>query len=481
MKFPQDLLWGGASADFQYEGGFNEGKRGLITHDFVTDGSLEKPRMMTYCMKDGTKGETPVRTSMPEGAVGYIDPEKYYPSHKAADFYHRYKEDLALYGEMGLTTIRFSICWTRIFPTGEEEQPNEEGLQFYEDVVDECITQGMTPLITICHDEIPVHLANTYNGWENRYVIECYLKLCKALFERLQGKVKYWLTFNEINVLMGYSHLGINSCEPQPTYQAYHHLFVASALATKMAKEYMPDCMVGCMYASSPSYPATCKPEDVWAQMCQRRNVFYFSDVMLRGYYPCYAKHMLEEKGVNLQIAKDDYKILQEGTLDFYSFSCYRSNTVSKDSVIRYGLSFDQNPYLASSPWGWPIDPSSLRYLVNEVYDRYQKPIFIVENGLGDIDEVDENGYVDDENRIVYLKNHFNEIKKAVEIDNIPIIGYTMWGGIDLVSLSTGEMKKRYGWVYVDMDDKGNGSLNRVPKKSFYWMKEFMKTNGKNL
>ena len=481
MRFPEDLLWGGASADFQYEGGLKEGSRGLITHDVVTDGSLHRPRMMTYIMPDGTIGETPMRTSFPKGAKGYIDPNRYYPSHKAVDFYHHYKEDIALYGEMGLNTIRLSICWTRIFPTGEEELPNEEGLAFYEDVIDECINHGMTPLVTICHDELPIALADKYDGWASRYVIDCYLKLCKALFERFKGKVKYWLTFNEINVLMGYSHLGTNSCDDQTTYQAYHHLFIASALATKIAKEYMPDCMVGCMYASSPSYPATCHPEDVWAWVGQRRNVFYFSDIMIRGYYPSYSKHLLEEKGVTIHMEAGDEEILREGTLDFYSFSCYRSNTVGRNSEIKYGLSFDQNPYLESSPWGWPIDPTSLRYLLNEVYDRYQKPVFIVENGLGDIDETDENHYVEDDNRIQYLKDHFKEIKKAVEIDNVPVIGYTMWGGVDLVSLSTGEMKKRYGWIYVDMDDKGNGTLKRYPKKSFYWMKDFMKTKGKNL
>lgn len=482
MKFPEDLLWGGASADFQYEGGFNEGGRGMITSDFVTDGSLEKPRMITYKCKDGAIGETPMRTSMPDGAIGYLDPTKYYPSHQAVDFYHRYKEDIALYAKMGMTTMRFSICWGRIFPTGVEETPNEEGLKFYENVVDECLKYGIEPLITICHDEIPVYLADHYGGWINRKVIDCYLKLCKTLFKRLGSKVKYWLTFNEINALQGYSHLGTTSADDQTTLQAVHHLFVASAKAKIMAKEMMPSSMIGTMYASSPSYPATCHPDDVWAYVTQRRNVFYFSDVMLRGYYPSYADAYLKARDVTLHFEEGDEEILKEGVLDFYSFSCYRSSTVSKDTkMVHSGMSFDQNPYLESSPWGWPIDPMSLRYLLNEVYDRYQKPIFIVENGLGDIDEIDANMYVDDQKRIQYLNDHFKEIQKAVEIDKIPVIGYTMWGGVDLVSLSTGEMAKRYGWIYVDMDDKGHGTKNRYCKASFYWMKEFLESKGKNL
>lgn len=482
MKFPQDLLWGGASADFQYEGGFNEGNRGVLTHDFVTDGSLKKPRLMTYRLPDGTVGSTPVRCDLPDGAVGYFDENQYYPSHQAVDFYHHYKEDIALYGEMGLTTMRFSICWSRIFPTGIEEEPNEEGLQFYDDVINECLKNHMEPLVTICHDEIPAYLANHYDGWSNRFVIDCYVKYCKVLFERYKGKVKYWLTFNEINVLQGYSMLGTNKADYQTTYQAAHHMFLASAKATKLAHEMMDDCMIGTMYASSPAYPATCKPEDVWACMQQRRRVFYFADVMLRGYYPSYSQYLYQELGIQLKVEEGDAEILREGTLDYYAFSCYRSSVVGADTQLNTaGLSFQQNPYLESSPWGWPIDPKSLRILLNEVYDRYQKPIFIVENGLGDIDVVGEDHYVDDQKRIQYLKDHFAEIKKAVEIDHVPVIGYTMWGGVDLVSLSTGEMAKRYGWIYVDMDDKGNGTKKRYRKASFYWMKEFMETQGKNL
>jgi 6-phospho-beta-glucosidase len=481
MRFPQDMLWGSASADFQYEGGFGEGGRGLITHDFVTDGSREHPRMMTYVLPDGTYGETPMRTSIPEGAKPCVTPGHYYPSHQAVDFYHRYKEDIALLAEMGLNCMRFSICWSRIFPTGDEVQPNEEGLQFYENVVDECLAHGIQPLITICHDELPAYLAEKYEGWLNRHTIDCYVKLCKALFERLGSKVKYWIMFNEVNVLEGYSHLGVHSTEAAVTYQCFHHIFIASAKAVELGRSMMPEAIFGTMYALSPVYPLTCKPEDVWAQMELRRRSLFFPDVMVRGYYPSYQKHFFEENNVHIRMEDGDEELLKKNTLDFVSFSCYRSTTVNVNSKIRHCMSMDQNPYLESTPWGWPIDPQSIRYLCNELWDRYQKPLMIVENGMGTIDQADENCYVDDQDRIRYLKDHFREIKKAVEIDQVPVLAYTMWGGIDLVSLSTGEMKKRYGWIYVDMDDKGNGSKERYRKASFTWMKEFMESGGKNL
>ena len=482
MKFPEDLLWGSASADFQYEGGFNEGGRGLLTCDFVTDGSLHEPRKMTYKTKDGTIGIAPMRSSIPQDAIGYIDPNQYYPSHAAVDFYHRYQEDIELLAKMGMTTMRFSICWSRIFPTGEELEPNQAGIDFYAKVIDECLKWKIEPLVTICHDEIPVVLADKYDGWSSRVVIDCYLRLCEVLFENFGSKVKYWLTFNEVNALSGYSHLGVRNVDDQTTLQAIHHVFVASAKAQILAKKMMPDAQLGAMYASSPTYPATCKPEDVMAWVEQRRNLFYFSDVMVRGYYPGYAKSYLDARGVTLAIAEGDAQILKDGALDFYAFSCYRSSIVGKDTKLgHYGMSFEANPYVKQSTWGWGIDPMSVRFVLNEVYERYQKPLFIVENGLGEIDKIDENHNVADTYRIDYLKDHFQEIKKAVEIDGIPVIGYTMWGGIDLVSLSTGEMKKRYGFVYVDMDDKGHGTKNRYLKASYYWMQEFLKTNGENL
>lgn len=482
MRFPKDLLWGSASADFQYEGGFGEGGRGILTQDFVTDGNVNTPRMVTYQLPDGTTGETPVRTSMPQGAVGTFKGEKYYPSHRAVDFYHHYKEDIKYLADMGLTCMRFSICWTRIFPLGIEDTPNEEGLRFYEAVVDECLKYKIEPLITICHDELPAYLAEHCQGWLSRSTIDCYLKLCKALFERLGKKVKYWLTFNEINILNGYSHLGTVECTEPVTYQCAHHMFIASAKAVQLGHKMMPQAMFGAMYAASPVYARTCKPEDVFSQMTVRRRTLFYVDVMARGEYPTWQADYFKEHGVKLVMEPGDEEVLREGVIDYISFSMYRSTTCTPDSQLKLNvLAFDPNPYLETTPWGWSIDPIALRYVLNEFWDRYQLPLFIVENGLGMEDIPDENYYVEDDYRIDYLKKHFTAIRDAVEKDGIPVLGYTMWGGIDLVSLGTGEMKKRYGWIYVDMDDKGRGSLKRYPKKSFYWMKEFIKSEGANL
>lgn len=473
MKFPKEFLWGGASADFQYEGGFNEDGRGIITHDYVTDGSVKQARQMTYILPNGETGSVPVKTDLPDGAVGYFDPNQYYPSHQAVDFYHRYKEDIALYAELGFNVLRFSITWTRIYPTGVEAEPNQKGIEFYRNVIDELLKVNIQPLITICHDEIPAYLANEFDGWSSRKTIDAYLKLCKTLFEEFGDKVKYWLTFNELNVLKGYSMLGTKKTDVQTTYQAHHHLFVASSKAIEMGHKMMPEAQFGAMFAMSPVYPLTCKPEDVFAQMTARRRTLFFSDVMARGKYPNYQKEFFKQHNVTIKMEPGDREVLKANTLDFVSFSCYRSTTVSTESKYDV-LVMDPNPYLPKTPWGWSVDPLSIRYVCNEVYDRYQKPVFVVENGMGEIDQIDEKHYVEDDYRIQYLQDHFEQLEKAINEDGVPVLGYTMWGAIDLVSLSTGEMKKRYGFVLVDMDDKGNGTKDRFKKKSFAWMKNFL-------
>lgn len=486
LSFPENFLWGGGLADFQAEGGYEESGRGLTTLDFVTSGDQDHPRRITYEMPDGSRHVQPARgLPLPNGACGYLDPDYYYPSLHGVDFAHHYKEDIKLLAEMGSTVFRFSICWTRIFPTGVEDEPLEAGLAFYEGIIDECLKYGIEPFVTICHDEIPAYLADTWQGWLDRRTINCYLKLCRALFERFSGKVKYWLTFNEINSLNGYIALGCTRYDDYSRFVGAHHMFLASALAVKLGHELCPGAMFGAMYASSPCYPRTCKPEDVFMQMQTRRRTWYFADVMMRGYYPSYAQTILEEKGVEIPWQEGDEEILANGALDFYAFSCYRSTTVNVDTEFPIKgldiMSMDTNPYLPTTNWGWPLDPMSLRYLMNEVWDRYQKPVWIAENGLGEIDQPDGNGYVKDDYRIDYLKQHFKEIRKTICLDHVQVLGYTMWGCIDLVSLGTGEMKKRYGWIYVDMDDYGNGSKRRIPKKSYYWMKEFLASGGETL
>lgn len=480
MKFPKGFLWGGASADSQYEGGFGEGGRGIVTNDFVTNGSHTSPRQVTWKMPDGTVGSSDYKTEIPVGARGYFKADAYYPSHRAVDFYHRYKEDIALVKEMNFNVYRFSICWARIFPTGMETEPNEEGLAFYEDIINDLVSKKIEPLVTICHDQIPAYLADEFDGWSSRITMECYLRLCRVLFERFKGKVKYWLTFNELNLCKGYGMIGIHSCDPQTHYNAIHNCFVASAYAVKMGKEIMgEDVMFGNMYAMSMPYPLTCKPDDVLkTQEIRRSGQFYYSDVMLKGFYPGYAKKMLEKLGVTLRMEENDEAMLKAYPLDFCGFSYYASTTVNKDTkVASNGLSADRNPYLEATPWGWTIDPKGLRFVLNTLQDRYEKPLMVVENGMGNIDQF-ENGTVQDDYRIAYLKEHFKNMEAAINEDGVNLIGYTMWGPIDVVSMGTGEMKKRYGFVYVDMDDLGNGTKDRYRKKSFYWIRDFYGSNG---
>lgn len=484
MKLKDTFLWGGATASFQFEGGYKEGGKGLSTHDFETDGTQVHLRGITYRNTDGSKGKAASSftkaQNIPADAKICLEEDEYYPSHEAVDFYHHYKEDIALMAGMNYNVYRFSISWPRIFPTGLEDTPNEQGLAFYEDVIHELEKYGMQPLITICHDEMPAVLANKNNGWSSRESIEAYLKYCKVLFERFGNRCRYWLTFNEINAVKGYASVGLRQSEDSMHYQAVHNMFLASALAVKMGHEMMKEPMFGAMYALSEVYPATCDPQDVFKAMQARRESLFFTDVMARGYYPNYTHELLQRRNTTIHIREEDEKILKEGTLDFISFSYYRSAIISKEDP--FGIIYQKaNPYLKTTDWGWPIDPLGLRYCLNELYDRYQKPLFIVENGLGANDVIEEDGSIHDDYRIDYLKAHLQQVMKAVLMDHIPVLGYTMWGPIDLVSLSTGEMAKRYGHIYVDMDDKGNGSKKRIPKKSYYWMKDVIASGGESL
>ncbi|HBN55351.1 MAG TPA: 6-phospho-beta-glucosidase [Lachnospiraceae bacterium] len=484
MRVSDSFLWGGATASFQVEGGYQEDGRGLSTHDYETDGSVQEPRAITYRLPDGTTGRA--RSSffdpedLPDHAVPCFLDGSYYPSHKAVDHYHRWKEDIALMAGMGFRVYRFSVCWSRIFPTGEEDKPNEAGLKFYEDLMDELQKYHMEPLITIHHDELPVYLAETYDGWSSRHTIDCYIKYCRTLFERFGTRCRYWLTFNEINAVRGYAACGTHKCDNQTHYNAVHHMFLASAKAVKLGHEMMPGSMFGAMYAASALYPATCRPEDVFRHMQKRRETYFFMDVMARGCYPSYTKDIFNRRKVTLHTEPEDADILKNGTLDYISFSYYRSNVISVDTVSNV-ISGDPNPYLQVTPWGWPVDPLGLRFVMNELYDRYQKPLFIVENGLGAVDTIEEDGRIQDDYRIAYLRDHLKEMMRAINEDGVDCLGYTMWGPMDLVSLSTGEMKKRYGFIYVDMDDKGNGTLERKKKKSYDWMAEVIATHGESL
>ena len=472
--FPKNFLWGGALAANQCEGGYKEGGKGLTTVDLCPAGANRRKVM--------------------EGKIDVLKPleNEYYPSHEAIDFYHRYKEDIALFGEMGFKCLRVSIAWSRIFPNGDEETPNEEGLKFYDSMFDEMRKYGIEPVVTICHFDTPIGIIEKFGGWKNRKFIDFYLNYCKAIFTRYKDKVKYWMTFNEINMILHLPFLGAGvrfeegENELQIKYQSAHHELIASALATKMAHEIIPGSMVGCMLAAGEFYPYSCNPEDVLLAKEKDRENLFFIDVQSRGEYPGYAKRFLRENGIEIEFGENDKEILKNNTVDFIGFSYYSSRCASTDPEILKGQTAGnvfktvRNPNLKVSEWGWQIDPLGLRITCNSLYDRYQKPLFIVENGLGANDVIEEDGSINDDYRIEYLREHIKAMKEAV-VDGVDLIGYTPWGCIDIVSASTGEMKKRYGFIYVDKDNEGNGTLERRKKKSFYWYKDVINSNGENL
>lgn len=469
MGLRDNFLWGGATAANQCEGGFMEHGRGMSNVDVCPAGPDREAVV---------KGE---------GVKLSCDSSHKYPSHEAIDMYHRYREDIRLFGEMGFSVYRMSIAWTRIFPTGEDAEPNEEGLAFYEDVFRTCHAYGMEPLVTICHFDCPVALIEKYGGWRSRKMIECYLRLCRVVFTRYRELVRYWLTFNEINMILHAPFLGAGLCfeegddRTKLKYQAAHHELVASALAVCMAHEINPENQVGCMFAAGSVYPYSCRPEDVWEAVKKDRESYFFVDVQARGEYPAYARAELIRNGCFPVMEEGDHEILKKGTVDFISFSYYNSRCVSaaeQEEAEGNLFASAKNPYLSYSQWGWPIDPLGLRITLNQVYDRYQKPLFIVENGLGALDQPDENGWVEDDYRIDYLRKHICAMMDAVELDGVDLMGYTSWAPIDLVSAGTGQMKKRYGFIYVDLDDEGNGTGKRMRKKSFGWYQKVIGTNG---
>ncbi len=468
----ENFLWGGATAANQCEGGWKEGNRGQGTVDVIPWGEKRFPIM---------QGEMDYR-QLPE--------DSYYPSREAIDMFNHYKEDIALFAEMGFKCHRFSFSWSRIFPTGEEKEPNEEGLKFYEDFIDELLKYGIEPVVTICHFDVPLALVEKYGSWKNRKVIDCFIKYCDAIFRRFRDKVTYWITFNEINMLLHLPFMGAGirftegEDETQVKYQAAHNELVASAMATRLAHQINPDFKVGCMLAAGNFYPYSCNPEDVWESIKKDRDNYFFIDVQARGEYPAYAKKMFEREGIKLERSPEDDEILKEHTVDFISFSYYASRCASTSEEITTKstsgnvMKSIKNPYLKESEWGWQIDPLGLRITLNTLYDRYQKPLFIVENGLGAVDSLEEDGSIIDDYRISYLEEHIKAMMEAVDEDGVDLLGYTPWGCIDLVSASTGEMKKRYGFIYVDKDNEGNGTLKRSRKKSFEWYKNVIASNG---
>ena len=476
MAFPKNFLWGGATAANQLEGAWQADGKGISDSDICTGGSHTQSKRIT-----------PV-----------IEPDTFYPSHDAIDHYHRYQEDIALFAEMGFKVYRFSIAWTRIFPTGEENEPNEAGLQFYENLINECLKYDIEPLVTISHYEMPFALTEKYNGWADRRVIDLYVKYAETVISRFKGKVKYWLTFNEINsgamplgnlLSLGIINEGTTDFmnqvdKTQLRFQELHHQFIASAKAVAIGHQIDPDCQIGCMIAYSLSYPLTCNPEDVLVnQKSMQMSNYLCGDVQVRGAYPNFAKRYFKENEIEIEFADEDEAVLKAGTVDFYTFSYYMTFCQTADpSELTKGNLFGgaKNPYLKASDWGWQIDPTGIRIALNEIYDRYQLPLMVVENGLGAYDKIEADGTINDSYRIDYLKQHIEAMHEAVE-DGVNLIGYTPWGCIDLVSASTGEMAKRYGFIFVERYDDGTGDFSRRKKASFDWYQQVIASNGSDL
>ncbi|EMG29398.1 glycosyl hydrolase family protein [Listeria fleischmannii 1991] len=478
--FPKNFLWGGATAANQVEGAYDLDGKGLSTADMVK--FVPKSERGNDFSLDVTKKEIDAILA------GEVDAR--FPKRDGIDFYHHYKEDIALFAEMGFKTFRLSLNWARIFPNGDDTTPNEKGLAFYDSVFDELLKYGIEPLVTLSHYETPLNLTLKYNGWADRRVIGFFTHYAETVFKRYQNKVKYWLTFNEINVisLSPYTGGGVlveNAENPlQLSYQAAHHQFLASALATKLCHEIIPNSQVGCMLARMATYPATNNPDDVLKAQHENQMNLFFTDVHARGTYPTFMNRFFAENNIVIKKETGDDEILKEHTVDFISFSYYMSlsATVKPEGDRTAGnfMGGVKNEYLETSDWGWQIDPKGLRFTLNDLYTRYNLPLFIVENGLGAYDTVEDDGSIHDDYRIDYLRKHIEQMKEAIK-DGVDLMGYTSWGPIDLISASTSEMSKRYGFIYVDQDDEGNGTLKRSKKDSFNWYKKVIASNGEDL
>ncbi|MGN0373559.1 MAG: 6-phospho-beta-glucosidase [Enterocloster sp.] len=465
MQLRKDFLWGGATAANQLEGAYLEDGKGLSIADVEMGARHGVPREIHDEVREGC----------------------YYPSHEAIDFYHLYKEDIELFAQMGFKCFRMSINWPRIFPRGDEEQPNEAGLAFYDQVFDELRRKGIEPVVTLSHYETPLCLVQEYGSWRNRKLIGFFEHYCRTVFTRYKDKVKYWMTFNEINETMNqtepYHQAGVRYQEGENPEQVKvlvsHNMFLASARAVIAAHEINPDFKIGCMIQYPTTYPKTCHPNDVLARRFHMMPNFYYTDVMCKGRYTNLCRAQLKRMGAVLEMEEGDEELLKAGTVDYIAFSYYFSSTASSEDGVHIRVD-RSNPYLKRNDWDWPIDPTGLRIALNELYDRYQIPLFVVENGLGAIDRVEEDGTIQDDYRIRFLASHIEAMKQAVEEDEVDLIGYTCWGPIDIISVGTGEMRKRYGFIYVDKDDAGKGSFKRLKKKSFEWYKKVIATNGED-
>ena len=474
---PEDFLWGGAIAANQAEGAHGVAGKGYSladVHKFYPNKSNDE------IQKEQKKGMTIAQIKN-----NLEDTEGYYPKRYGIDFYHTYNEDLELFADLGLKAFRTSIDWTRIFPTGEEETPNEEGLKFYDHLIDKIIDLGMEPIITILHYETPINISLKYGGWHNRKVIDLFYKYGKVVLNRYKDKVKYWIVINQINLIgdepFNSTAIPSDTVEnfDEAAYQAVHNQFVACAMLKEYARRINPEIKIGTMVCDVTAYPASPKPEDILLAFKKKRLEYYFTDVQFRGEYPQFVLNYFKENNIHIDILENDNKILKENPMDFLAISYYSTAMADASKNTIKQASVTPNPYLEKSPWGWAIDPKGLYVTLSAYWDRYRKPIMIAENGLGTYDEI-ENGQIHDNYRISYLSAHISAMKQAM-YDGAEIFAYCVWSPIDIVSCSTAQMSKRYGLIYVDLDDEGKGTGKRIKKDSFFWYKKVIETNGEEL
>ncbi len=476
--FPENFMWGGAVAACQIEGAYDVDGRGLSTSDIH---AFDKHLDRAHIKKEGGGTLAAIKAAME-------DKESYFPKRHGIDFYHTYKEDLALMKEMGFRAFRTSISWSRIFPNGDEETPNEKGVEFYDRLIDEIKKDGMEPIITMSHYDIPLHLVTEYGGFANRKMIDFFVRYAEVLLKRYKGKVKYWIVCNQVNLVptVQFGSLGIYDDQAAPEkmeelmYQAVHNQFIAGAKVVALAKEIDPDAVMGTMVADGTAYPASCKPADVVMTMKKNRMQYFFTDVQLRGEYPVFALRYFKDHDICIRMEDGDEELLKKNTMEFLAISYYYSGIVDAEKNTMKPFDTCQNPYLDPTPWEWRADPLGFYNCLSQYWDRYEKPLMIAENGFGALDKVEEDGSIHDDYRIDYLRKHIAQLKECVK-DGVEILAYLSWGPIDLVSSSSAEMSKRYGYIHVDLDDLGQGSGKRRKKDSFYWYQRVIETNGEEL
>ena len=472
MNLPKGFLWGGAIAAHQAEGAWKVEGKGLSIADVMTAG-------------DNTK-------NIPRRITEGLKPDKNYPNHRGVEFYENYKKDIALFKEMGIKALRTSIVWTRIFPDGDDDAPNEKGLKFYDNLFDELLNNGIEPIVTLSHFEMPYAIYDKYGGFANRKVIECFVRFAETCFERYKNKVRYFMTFNEINNQADICEHHLwqeGAIRPKKgddmeylMYQSSVYELIASATAVKVAREISSNIKIGCMVSMGPVYPASSDPNDNFKALVTMNYKHWWTDVHVRGEIPNLIRKLWKRKGYNIDITDDDLKVLKEGTVDYIAMSYYSSNTIkynldNNNYEYRKDIDYVENDFLAKTDWGWNIDPLGLRYSLNFLYDRYRLPIMVAENGIGAYDKIENDGSINDDYRIDFLRAHISEVIDAVKLDGIEVIGYMVWTPIDVVSASTGEYDKRYGLIYVDISNDGKGTFRRLRKKSFYWYKNVIGGN----